>query len=155
MREEFVPAADGGDVLRTTAFEALLGEVLRACARDPRLLLGSTDSDATPGLAAPDRESGRAAPDRESGLAAPDREERLALLAARAGLPAGDPIALRRLVIAALGQLPRREREALVLCTYEGNTYAETAELMGSAAGTVMTYVRSALRRIRNTVATA
>ncbi|MFD0000366.1 RNA polymerase sigma factor [Nocardia sp. NPDC127526] len=79
----------------------------------------------------------------------PDGEERIAALAERAELPFDDLITLRHLLIAALDQLPRREREAVVLRTYEGNTYAETAAIMGLSSGTVKAYVHSALAKVR------
>lgn len=78
-----------------------------------------------------------------------DGEGRIALLADRAGLPFEDQITLRHLLIAALDRLPQREREAVVLRTYEGNTYAETAAIMGLASGTVKAYVHSALAKVR------
>ncbi|MEV6767807.1 sigma-70 family RNA polymerase sigma factor [Nocardia sp. NPDC051030] len=79
----------------------------------------------------------------------PDGDDRIALLADQAGLPFDDVITLRHTLIAALDQLPHREREAIVLRTYEGNTYAETAEIMGLASGTVKAYVHSALAKVR------
>ncbi|WP_169814873.1 RNA polymerase sigma factor [Nocardia crassostreae] len=89
----------------------------------------------------------RAAAERER--VDPDGEERIAALAERAGLPFEDLITLRHLLIAALDQLPNREREAVVLRTYEGNTYAETAEIMGLSSGTVKAYVHNALAKVR------
>ncbi|GAB4589383.1 RNA polymerase sigma factor [Nocardia sp. IFM 10818] len=224
-----------GAALRDAAFEALLGEVLHECARDPLLLVEAVEagnallriarvpSPAPPGLrsidaaAVPQRdtfdeilveafESGserlmgwttkqvgdrgdaedilqtalmriyarhpdisdveemrsylwatvknlvrdswrRAAADRDR--LDPDGDERIAELAERAELPFDDLITLRHLLIAALDQLPRREREAVVLRTYEGNTYAETAEIMGLSSGTVKAYVHSALAKVR------
>ncbi|QLY32274.1 RNA polymerase sigma factor [Nocardia huaxiensis] len=230
MREWFVPTSadwpapalpDDGEVLRTTAFEALLGEVLRECARDPLLLLEASAAGETviriardrepvpdgfdeilleamesasdaligwttaqlgnrtdaedivqtalmrvyarrPAVANPDEMRAylwttvknlvkdawrRSATDRDR--LAPDGDERLALLATQAGLPFDDLITLRHFLIAALDHLPQREREALVLRTYEGNTYAETAEIMGLASGTIKAYVHNALQKIR------
>lgn len=79
----------------------------------------------------------------------PDGDNRIALLADRAGLPFDDVITLRHTLISALDRLPQREREAVVLRTYEGNTYAETAAIMGLASGTVKAYVHAALQKVR------
>ncbi|MGW5383494.1 RNA polymerase sigma factor [Nocardia sp. NPDC003963] len=89
--------------------------------------------------------------------AADDRErldiegaERIALLADRAGPRFEDVVVLRRTLLGALGTLPRREREAVVLRVYRGNTYAETARIMGVSTGTAKSYVHDALRRVRD-----
>lgn len=79
----------------------------------------------------------------------PDGDERVAVLADRAGLDFDDVVVLRQTLIAVLDTLPRREREAVVLRAYEGNTYAETARIMGLSAGTVKGYVHDALARVR------
>lgn len=79
----------------------------------------------------------------------PDGQDHIALLADRAGLPFDDLITLRHTLISALEQLPPREREAVVLHTYAGNTYVQTAELMGLASGTVKAYVAGALAKVR------
>ncbi|MEU4837914.1 RNA polymerase sigma factor [Nocardia testacea] len=88
--------------------------------------------------------------------AATDRErlesagaERVVRLADRAGLHFDDVVVLRQALIAALDTLPPREREAVVLRAYEGNTYAETARIMGVSTGTAKSYVHNALRRVR------
>jgi RNA polymerase sigma-70 factor (ECF subfamily) len=64
-------------------------------------------------------------------------------------------VALQQLLIAALHTLPQREREAVILRAYEGNTYAETAKIMGLADGTVKAYVHAALAKVRDSVAVA
>ncbi|QLY32277.1 RNA polymerase sigma factor [Nocardia huaxiensis] len=79
----------------------------------------------------------------------PDGQERITQLADHAGLPFEDLVTLRQLLIDALEQLPPREREAVVLHSYAGNTYAQTAEMMGLAAGTVKAYVAGALAKVR------
>ncbi|MFE3445678.1 RNA polymerase sigma factor [Nocardia sp. NPDC059180] len=89
----------------------------------------------------------RAATDRERFDA--DGDERIALLADRAGLNMDDIVVLRQALIGALETLPPREREAVVLRAYEGNTYAETARIMGVATGTAKGYVHDALQRVR------
>ncbi|NKY88156.1 sigma-70 family RNA polymerase sigma factor [Nocardia veterana] len=78
-----------------------------------------------------------------------DSDERMFQLADRAGLPLDDIVALRHTLIAALNALPAREREAVVLRAYEGNTYAETARIMGVTTGTAKGYVHDGLRRVR------
>ncbi|MBL1075699.1 sigma-70 family RNA polymerase sigma factor [Nocardia sp. 2] len=85
----------------------------------------------------------------DRGRVEPDGEEHITRLADRTGIPFDDLVTLRHLLIDALGQLPPREREAVVLHTYAGNTYAQTAELMGLAAGTVKAYVAGALAKVR------
>lgn len=85
----------------------------------------------------------------------PDGQDRIALLADRAGLPFDDLIDLRHALISALEQLPPREREAVVLHTYAGNTYVQTAQLMGLASGTVKAYVAGALAKVRANLAAA
>lgn len=89
----------------------------------------------------------RAAKDRERLDA--DGHERLTVLADRAGIPFDDTIALRDMLIRLLDTLPPRERQAVIVYTYEGNTYRETARVMGVAEGTVKGYVHDALVRIR------
>ncbi|WP_280269652.1 RNA polymerase sigma factor [Nocardia wallacei] len=89
----------------------------------------------------------RAATDRERFDS--DGDERIALLADRAGLNMDDIVVLRQALIGALDTLPPREREAVVLRAYEGNTYAETARIMGVATGTAKGYVHDALQRVR------
>ncbi|WP_280265970.1 RNA polymerase sigma factor [Nocardia wallacei] len=79
----------------------------------------------------------------------------VASLADRAEPNIDDLIALRHTVLAALCTLPPREREAVVLRAFEGNTYAETAEIMGVTTGTVKGYVHNALARVRALLAAA
>jgi RNA polymerase sigma-70 factor (ECF subfamily) len=88
--------------------------------------------------------------------AAKDRErldsgghELLSVLADHAGLPFDDMIALRDMLIRLLDALPPRERQAVIIYTYEGSTYKETARVMGVAEGTVKGYVHDGLLRVR------
>ncbi|WP_280384179.1 RNA polymerase sigma factor [Nocardia wallacei] len=60
-----------------------------------------------------------------------------------------DMVALRHTLLAALCTLPPREREAVVLRAFHGNSYSETARIMGVSTGTVKGYVHDALARIR------
>ncbi|MFI2231738.1 RNA polymerase sigma factor [Nocardia testacea] len=77
-------------------------------------------------------------------------EERLAFLVDRAGLHFEDGVVLRHTLARVLDTLPRREREAVVLRAYAGNTYAETARIMGVSTGTAKSYVHDGLRRVRD-----
>ncbi|MGA6206382.1 RNA polymerase sigma factor [Nocardia testacea] len=79
-----------------------------------------------------------------------DGDERLAFLVDRAGLHFEDIVVLRHTLTRVLDTLPRREREAVVLRAYAGNTYAETARIMGVSTGTVKSYVHDGLRRVRD-----
>jgi RNA polymerase sigma-70 factor (ECF subfamily) len=61
---------------------------------------------------------------------------------------AGDP-ALRARVAAALGRLPRGQREAFVLVHLEGMSLREAAEVTGRATGTLKSHLHRALRSLR------
>ncbi len=50
----------------------------------------------------------------------------------------------------ALGQLPRRQRSAVVLRYYEDLSEAETADALGVSVGTVKSTVSRALARLRD-----
>ncbi|MEV6278942.1 sigma-70 family RNA polymerase sigma factor [Nocardia sp. NPDC051832] len=92
----------------------------------------------------------RSAPDRAGAdRRAPAGEERVALLAEQAGLSFEDTITVRHILIAALGTLPQRAREAVVLRGYEGGSYAEVALIMGTAAEAVQSAVEVALAELR------
>jgi RNA polymerase sigma-70 factor (ECF subfamily) len=54
----------------------------------------------------------------------------------------------RRLVAAAIEELPAREREVLALKEFEGLTYKEIAALVGVPIGTVMSRLYSARQRL-------
>lgn len=49
----------------------------------------------------------------------------------------------------AIGRLPERQRQALLLCKRDGMTYAEAAEEMGISARTVENLLATALRKLR------
>lgn len=55
---------------------------------------------------------------------------------------------LRQTVQAAIETLPPKQRAALVLSYYQGHTYPEIAELMGSSLGTVKTHMSRALKKL-------
>lgn len=55
----------------------------------------------------------------------------------------------RAVVEAAVRALPPRQRAALVLRVYGGHTYAEVAQILGCAEGTVKAAVFAALARLR------
>jgi RNA polymerase sigma-70 factor (ECF subfamily) len=60
--------------------------------------------------------------------------------------------------IAAMGSLRRSEREVLVLCLWEGLEYAEAAEALGIALGTVrsrLSRARTKLRKLADVELTA
>lgn len=56
-------------------------------------------------------------------------------------------------VARALAELPSKEREILVLVTYEGLSQQEVAERTGLPLGTVKTYARRGLMRVREVLA--
>lgn len=62
--------------------------------------------------------------------------------------PRGDPI-LRTRVHAALGRLPRGQREAFVLVHLEGMTVVDAAAVTGRAVGTIKSHLHRALRALR------
>lgn len=55
----------------------------------------------------------------------------------------------RRALAECLGQLRREQRESLRLAYFEGLTHPELAERLGAPLGTVKTWVRRALERLR------
>jgi RNA polymerase sigma-70 factor (ECF subfamily) len=59
---------------------------------------------------------------------------------------------IRERVLAALEELPDREREMLVLREFEGLKYREIADLLGVPIGTVMSRLYGARRRLARTV---
>ena len=64
-------------------------------------------------------------------------------------LPAGEDRAEVSLVARAVAQLDAKEREILVLATYDGLTQQEIAAQTGMPLGTVKTLARRALMRVR------
>jgi RNA polymerase sigma factor (sigma-70 family) len=62
-------------------------------------------------------------------------------------------IAERERVRQAVGALPDDQRRALVLAMYAGRTAREISELDGVALGTVKTRIRSAMLKLRDTLA--
>ena len=64
-------------------------------------------------------------------------------------LPAGEDRAEVSLVARAVAQLDAKEREVLVLATYDGLTQQEIAAQTGMPIGTVKTLARRALMRVR------
>lgn len=63
--------------------------------------------------------------------------------------PAGEERAEVSLVARVVGQLEAKEREVLVLATYDGLTQQEIADQTGMPIGTVKTLARRALMRVR------
>lgn len=61
-----------------------------------------------------------------------------------------DDVVTREVLWTALQQLPPRQRAAIVLRFYEDLTEAQTAQVMGSAVGTVKSQVSAGLRKLRD-----
>ena len=74
------------------------------------------------------------------------------------GQAADDPesqLAQREAITAleqALGQLPQRQREAVLLRVWEGFDVADTAAIMGCGQGSVKTHLSRAMQALRNKV---
>ncbi|MBO0867383.1 MAG: SigE family RNA polymerase sigma factor [Micromonosporaceae bacterium] len=72
-------------------------------------------------------------------------------------LPAGDPgferVTDRRVVVAALAQLPIRQRQVVVLRFFEDLSVEQTAGLLDCSTGTVKSYTSRALSRLRQLLA--
>jgi len=66
-----------------------------------------------------------------------------------AGADHTEVFAVRDAVLAALGELPQRQREVIVLRFYADLSVADTAAAIGASQGTVMSYTSRALRRLR------
>jgi RNA polymerase sigma-70 factor (sigma-E family) len=94
------------------------------------------------------RDQGRHAGRRVSELPLEDARPSLGSVPDHAG-----QIADRDAVIAALGRLPLRQREVLVLRFYAGLSVAETAAATGASEGTVKTHTSRALARMRELLA--
>jgi len=75
-------------------------------------------------------------------------------MAPTAGDPA-DQVALRRTLTAALRQLPRRQREAVVLRYLLDFSEAEVAAALGVSQGTVKTHLHRGIAALRKTVGPA
>ena len=89
-----------------------------------------------------------------SAVAATAREHRTAGPAAR--WDQGDAIAEvldRERLLHCMGQLTERQREAITLAFYRGNSYSQVAAILGIPVGTVKARIRSALTRLRSCIA--
>ena len=80
----------------------------------------------------------------------PSGQERISLLADRAGLHFADAVVIKDELLSCLRCLPPREHQAVVLFSYEGRTYRETARILEIAEGTVKGYVHDGLARLRD-----
>ena len=58
----------------------------------------------------------------------------------------------RRIVLAALGELPTEQRKVLELAYYGGLSQAEIAEKTGEPLGTIKTRVRLAMQKLRDSL---
>ena len=65
----------------------------------------------------------------------------------------GDGVTARVAVAAALQQLPRRQREAVVLCHLEGFTPDEVGAVLHMSPNTVRTHVRRGIEALRTSLA--
>lgn len=80
------------------------------------------------------------------------REARDATLVPTDGRPADAPVvasAVAGAVRAALGALPPNERRCVELAYYGGHSYRNVATMLGEPEGTVKTWIRSGLARLR------
>src|SRR3989442_15872691 len=73
--------------------------------------------------------------------------------AAPKGEPAGPEATLKREVRLAVGGLPRRQRQVLVLKVYEGMKFAEIAQAAGMSIGTAKATFFQAVRNLRTRLA--
>jgi RNA polymerase sigma-70 factor (sigma-E family) len=69
------------------------------------------------------------------------------------GADHAEAFAVRDAVLAALGALPLRQREVIVLRFYADLSVADTAAAIGASEGTVMSYTSRALGRLRELLA--
>ncbi|MEV0259883.1 ECF RNA polymerase sigma factor SigK [Streptomyces sp. NPDC050617] len=94
-----------------------------------------------------------------SAQAAADREQRAGAGAASVPFDEVSEQVERRLereqVRRCLGQLTELQRESVTLAYYRGYTYRETAEVLGTALGTVKTRLRDGLIRLRDCLGVA
>jgi len=67
--------------------------------------------------------------------------------------PSGPEAALRREIRLAVGRLPRRQRQVLILKVYEGMKFAEIAEAAGMSIGTAKATFFHAVRNLRTRLA--
>lgn len=77
-------------------------------------------------------------------------EQSAAVLPESSGGGHDERVALRRSLLDALGQLPPRQRAAIVLRFYEDLTEAQTAAAMDCAVGTVKSQVSAGLAKLRS-----
>ena len=95
---------------------------------------------------------------RRYGVQVPTSTESLAALPAPAGPrwpsptaepDAADAVVRRTTLVAALAQLPPRQRAVIVLRFFDDLTEAQTAEMLGCSIGTVKSQAHQALARLR------
>jgi RNA polymerase sigma-70 factor (sigma-E family) len=71
----------------------------------------------------------------------------------RGGDPGFDGVIERQVMVAALAQLPVRQRQVVVLRFFEDLSIEQTAVLLGCSTGTVKSYTSRALSRLRELLA--
>ena len=68
------------------------------------------------------------------------------------GRSAASGVTSRRVVVAALAQLPLRQRQVVVLRFFDDLSVEQTAQLLGFSTGTVKSYTSRALARLRELI---
>jgi RNA polymerase sigma-70 factor (sigma-E family) len=79
----------------------------------------------------------------------PTSVDALAALATASGPDTADAVVRRTTLVAALAQLPPRQRAVIVLRFFDDLSEAQTAEVLGCAIGTVKSQAHLALARLR------